>query len=467
MRLLGLFLISLACAVLATTASIFSSRISDVGSEVLLNGANCSARGDYNDFADKNSDQYEAYLAPTQVLRTTKIENAANYALQCYSALAAKAKQLECASAVRRRLPLLVQQNATCPFNSTICKSQDKNLLLDTGYLDSHADFGINAPPEQRFLYRRVLQCAPLVTEGHTSSLIRYGMNYTGYHYSLASANRSNFTYAFVNRTYPLDNPDTSDYVLRVVPSYFKDGHVYPAPPFQKEPGVELTMGKTDADILIVFLSANGIIFDKKTDDPWYMADGEFNDTTTYVDKNTGNVTKVVNTTEYYMTEPASPLACKLQDQLCNPNKPREVGIGCSPLSPTADAVANSIGPFDGDVDGGLARLRWWNYILGDETGLHNVIRTLGAHALTARYRLLGDSTQASIPANQWMLDVRHWMDINLASMQLAIMQAARGPDSPEQVPLYSIRPNKSAEWDMCANQVWPSSIRLVFLWCP
>ena len=58
-------------------------------------------------------------------------------------------------------------------------------------------------------------------------------------------------------------------------------------------------------------------------------------------------------------------------------------------------------------------------------------------------------------------------MDINLASMQLAIMQAARGPDSPEQVPLYSIRPNKSAEWDIYANQVWPSSIRLVFLWCP
>jgi hypothetical protein len=32
-------------------------------------------------------------------------------------------------------------------------------------------------------------------------------------------------------------------------------------------PSMELTLGKTDADILLIFLSANGIIF-KKTNDP-------------------------------------------------------------------------------------------------------------------------------------------------------------------------------------------------------
>jgi hypothetical protein len=117
-------------------------RISDVGGEVLLNGINRSACGNYSNFANKESDPYEVYFAPLQLLRTTKLEDASNYALQYYSATGAK--HLECASAVKRQLPLLAQQNATCPFDRTIC-TQDKNVLLNTGYLDSHADFGINA----------------------------------------------------------------------------------------------------------------------------------------------------------------------------------------------------------------------------------------------------------------------------------------------------------------------------------
>lgn len=42
------------------------------------------------------------------------------------------------------------------------------NLRLDTGLLDSHTHFGINARPEDRFQYRRVTECAVLRTENYT-----------------------------------------------------------------------------------------------------------------------------------------------------------------------------------------------------------------------------------------------------------------------------------------------------------
>jgi hypothetical protein len=73
-----------------------------------------------------------------------------------------------CNDYVRGRLPVTAISNASCPFLGSICKSHDKNLRLDTGYLDSLVHFGINAPPENRFLFRQVSHCAPLKLEGYT-----------------------------------------------------------------------------------------------------------------------------------------------------------------------------------------------------------------------------------------------------------------------------------------------------------
>jgi hypothetical protein len=33
---------------------------------------------------------------------------------------------------------------------------------MDTGFLNSQHDFGINAPPKDRILYRRMTTCAPI-----------------------------------------------------------------------------------------------------------------------------------------------------------------------------------------------------------------------------------------------------------------------------------------------------------------
>ncbi|KAK0720238.1 hypothetical protein B0H67DRAFT_180194 [Lasiosphaeris hirsuta] len=443
-RMLVLITISVCCIVGSSAASIFSSRIFEVGDEVLLRGDNCSTQGTYLQFADKESDPYDTYIIPHQVVRTTQIENAANYALQCYGS--AGGTELDCGTFVQKRLPLTAQMNATCPFNSTLCKTQDKNMILDTGFLDSNDHFGINAPPKDRFLYRRVMHCAPLVTEGHSwAATDRSGNPVTRYSYEDPINGSLPVTYQYSNQTANTRN----DYELGVVPAFFFGGNLQ-ASNSMMIPSNDLTQGRTDADIMLLFLSANAIAFAKKTDDPWYAASTAVNFTTVLRDEN-GDFVKNETSTQYFQTEVASPLGCRLQDQFCNPNKPLDVG--CSPLGPIFDPVTRSIAEFDEDYEGGLARLGWFTFILQDMVALHNVVRTMGAHTLQSRYRLTSDGTQGQLPDNQWMIDIKYWLEINLASMQAAAVLAAQGPKNAVEEPLYSVKPNLTVEFDMCHNQ--------------
>ena len=42
-------------------------------------------------------------------------------------------------------------------------------MRMDTGYMDSHLDFGINTKKAERSSYRIVMDCAPITTEGFRS----------------------------------------------------------------------------------------------------------------------------------------------------------------------------------------------------------------------------------------------------------------------------------------------------------
>lgn len=138
-------------------ASIFSSHVtSDTGNEVLISGSNCGPLHSGTDDVDAELTILEPYLAQGATSHL-------NYALQCYTdALNSE----DCSQYVKPRLPITLHTNASCPFADNMCKSRSDNIILDTGYLDSHNDLGINAPPKDRFQLRFVHQCAPVVTEG-------------------------------------------------------------------------------------------------------------------------------------------------------------------------------------------------------------------------------------------------------------------------------------------------------------
>jgi hypothetical protein len=89
---------------------------------------------------------------PTVMLNSTVIADA--HARACYRN---NASSPQCGIFVRRQIPWHESTNASCPFRSGVCSA---TLELDTGYIDSHHDLGINAPSKDRIFYRRVTKCA-------------------------------------------------------------------------------------------------------------------------------------------------------------------------------------------------------------------------------------------------------------------------------------------------------------------
>jgi hypothetical protein len=124
------------------------------------------------------------------------IAAAATYATQCYSNTSGAT--LSCGIFVKNRLATTADFNAPCTFHRDICRQNDSNLLLDTGFLDSNKDFGVNMPDNSRFLYQRLLHCAPLRTEGYRSVFnLTSDRSYTQYFYG--TNGRQNFTYEYSN----------------------------------------------------------------------------------------------------------------------------------------------------------------------------------------------------------------------------------------------------------------------------
>lgn len=197
-RLLPLLTLSATCLCGFTIASGFSSKVSTTtGSEVLISSSLCG----YLDFeGDMNITLAESLYYPAMA---KQIAASDNYAQQCYTS--STTGVLSCGTFVQKQLPTSVITNASCPFNGSICRSNTSNLILDTGYLDSHNDLGLNAPPSERFLFRRLISCAPLVTEGYKTQFnLSNDRSYTRYYYGecLEGPNSdpsSNYSYEYSN----------------------------------------------------------------------------------------------------------------------------------------------------------------------------------------------------------------------------------------------------------------------------
>lgn len=185
-RLLSLMAIAICITLVFAAASIFSSKIAGAPrNHFLLSSPLCGSL-DVPNGANRN-DLYR-YLYPYQA---EVLSSDASYAQQCYP----DETSARCGQYVKRRLPVTVTRNASCPFQKdpSICKLAEGNIILDTGYLDSHFDLGINAPEKDRVQFRRVTTCAPLVTEGYKNSVQVEGAeaNYTRYFYGPNTAQSS------------------------------------------------------------------------------------------------------------------------------------------------------------------------------------------------------------------------------------------------------------------------------------
>lgn len=162
------WMVALAFANIAafTIAGIFSSKVTAAKSEVLLRPVLCgnwvmpanfdstnSPKQGFQNSMDWDVQQQQAFVTSQQ------------YASLCYGH---NVSSNNCNAYGRRPLNWSMSTIDTCPFASEMC-ADSPAVRLDSGWIDSAMDLGINAPLEDRITYRDVVECAPLVTDGFTS----------------------------------------------------------------------------------------------------------------------------------------------------------------------------------------------------------------------------------------------------------------------------------------------------------
>jgi hypothetical protein len=181
-RTLPLLVVAAATVACFGVAGIFTSRVStSVGDHVLLKGRNCGLPRPETDSFFTN---YVAYVSQ-------RFMSSGDYALRCYSNTSLSQG---CPTFLRRRLAWRSAADAACPFpgQTRVCRRNATNVRLETGFIDSNADLGINLPARDSFRFRSVVECAPLRTSGFARNVTMGGVghNYTRtvYLYGLALA---------------------------------------------------------------------------------------------------------------------------------------------------------------------------------------------------------------------------------------------------------------------------------------
>lgn len=199
---------------------------------------------------------------------------------------------------------------------------------------------------------------------------------------------------------------------------------------------------RIDADVSLIFLSANAIMFTGEVNDPLYSAHQPLPGMKT---PGTGNET----ITLYVRDETATVLGCATQYQACNSKLPQD--RGCIPPSGYNDLLYNVRKIAESRKEENI-----FGYYLGTTLYQFNTPESiafrLGEWSLTSRYTL-NQGIQAKLPDNQWQLDVEHWHDISMASLQSGVVNAATGPSDPSILEVWQ-SPQNAEEHKVCHNTV-------------
>ncbi|KAF2275861.1 uncharacterized protein EI97DRAFT_442849 [Westerdykella ornata] len=448
LRLVPLFVLALVLSVAITLAGVFSSQVStqNESSEVLLKGSRC---GVVTSNATGDTLAYELYLQD-------HIAAYQNYALQCYSNDHASMSE-NCRYFVKPKLPYTVDRNASCPFAEQLCKLKDGNIVMDTGFLDSHYDMGLNAPPKHRFKIRNRVACAPLVTEGRSEYFLdeeNPALSTMRYFYGNASIEglytRGNSSFTFqVPANFSTDR--MKDYTLfqGSTPDYYvgtqfwnpqsTGGFFDPLPElFQDKDG-----SLPDRNLDLFFLSAPGVVYQYEVDDPWFSA---------HVPSNFSSMfdTDYNGTPLFTRDEPAGVIACTSQVQYCNPNLSGDGG--CENLTSYETSYYNGSQTLFPDTD--RLSMGWAKNISIGSIGINLGLpyQTAGSAVLQARAGLRVGMQNDALPANQWQLEMEHLYRTSIASYQFVFAETANGPLT-DAISEFVIPPVDKPSLSMCRNQ--------------
>ena len=158
-RSLPFILLALSNAVLFGVAGVFSSEIvKDSGNEVLIRGANCGLLN-LNEVVENGSLDVKGQAA-LLTLDTAYTLTANTYAHACYDG---SGNIQQCSQFISASIPWVTNPNASCPFDPRLCWGGPSGAYeMDSGLMDSHKVFGINAREADRIQLRKITTCSPI-----------------------------------------------------------------------------------------------------------------------------------------------------------------------------------------------------------------------------------------------------------------------------------------------------------------
>lgn len=215
-RMLPLLCLALVIVSIFAVAGILSSRLGQMGDEVLISSPSC---GELDLLAPSwmNGTKTETIFFPFTARRAAYF---AQYAQSCYSDLSGRIGN--CGPFVKSHISSKITRNADCPFHQSICRRNNRNIRLESS-LNTISDLGLNTPLKYQSTIRVITSCGPLITAGHKET---YNFSasevYTRYFYGQNSVNRSdpiNYTYQYEQRSwdklkYEIGSTADADYSL-------------------------------------------------------------------------------------------------------------------------------------------------------------------------------------------------------------------------------------------------------------
>lgn len=212
---------------------------------------------------------------------------------------------------------------------------------------------------------------------------------------------------------------------------------------------------RDDADLLITFLTGDGVEFTSSNNDPWYrgMVPGA-NWSSGFSDETFPG---------WYPEEAASPLGCLQRWQFCNANEDH-----CGPFKGFIDVQIQSAHLFNLSEEADLVstvgasdnanpvgdRFLWFISITAlVASDVAGIVTQLASFSLSSRQNMV-EGFMGPLPDNQWQLDVEHWFATWLAAMQASVVNVAVGVGD-EALRPYAIAPNSTyVQESMCKSQV-------------
>jgi hypothetical protein len=325
-----------------------------------------------------------------------------------------------------------------------------RNEQFDTGRIDSHADFGINAGEDDRLSYRRVTTCAVLNNTAYTTSWLSLGNStgtpptpqldvaYANYGPSLLQA--TNWTYAYSN---------VADFQINFSASSTIPYHLYPQMAYGPASTNSASsfvpireISQNHSDLILVFLSYAGS-YSGPVNDPWFSAH----------QLQLSNSKAELAIARYEFDRPISSLGCTEQHQFCVDSE------NCSDLLGFDQVQDNIASIFTLTAKQNVTLDRILRAVTS--SGMNLILSEIKEQpeGLAALNRTVTEETTISLPLpdNQWQVELVRWQTIAMAQLQRTMVEYATGQIAAS--PGYLLPPQSDSEKWLCQNMMIQSAV--------